>query len=199
MAVATLLMGVATAFMAFKTAAAAEATRDDADASKRSAAAAEESAAVGRATLEDLHRGRELEWRPHLSVTVLSASVRGDSMEKFDFVAENLGRGPALQCVCAYMNGGRGALSGIFEVSPGGRMEGHGGPQTGADQYLGNLFSVPGDLRPDTRWIAICRDGLFGYWYRFRGGTVKPDVWVPDGRGPAWVTAVQAIVPGLAR
>lgn len=192
-------MAAATAYMARKTAAAARATRDDADASQRSAKAAEESAAVGRATLDELQRGRQLERRPHLSVSVPTHSVSGDSMVTFAFVAKNLGRGPALHCVCVGMDDRRGAVSGIFEVGPGGYHEGQGHPDSAADQYLGDLFEVPGNLPAQSGWMTVCRDGLFGYWCRFRPGSVNPDVWVPEGAGPRWVTAVQAILPDLVR
>ena len=198
MAVATFAMAIATACMARKTAAAASATRDDADASQRAAKAAEASVAAARDTLDELRRGRELEWRPHLSISVPSHTVSGGQVT-FDFLALNLGRGPALQCVCVYMDNGRGAVSGVFEVRPSDHEKGHGQTDAAADQYLGDLFAVPGQLPAQTGWIAICRDGLFDYWYRFRSGAVHPDVWTLEGEAPGWVTALQAILPDLAR
>jgi hypothetical protein len=129
-AVATAAMAITTAYMASKTASAASATRDDAKASQRAAEAAEASVSAARDTLDEIRRGRELEWRPHLSITVPTFKVSGDDQVSFDFLAMNLGRGPALQCVCVYMNNRRGAVSGVFEVRPSDREQGHGQTDT---------------------------------------------------------------------
>ena len=196
---ATAAMAIATAYMASKTASAASATRDDARASQRAAEAAEASVAAARDTLDEIRRGRELEWRPHLSITVPTHEVSGADEVSFDFLALNLGRGPALQCVCVYVDNRRGAVSGVFGLAPNERQHGHGRTDPTADQYLGDLFAVPDQLPAQTGWIAICRDGLFGYWYRFRSGAVHPDVWTLEGSAPKWLTAVQAILPDLAR
>ena len=197
-AVATAAMAITTAYMASKTASAASATRDDAKASQRAAEAAEASVAAARDTLGEIRRGRELEWRPHLSITVPSHTVSGGEVT-FDFLALNLGRGPALQCVCVYVDNRWGAVSSVFELAPSERQLGHGRTDRAADEYLGDLFAVPGQLPAQTGWIATCRDGLFGYWYRFRSGAVHPDVWTLEGKAPEWVTAVQAVLPDLAR
>jgi hypothetical protein len=198
-ALATAAMAITTAYMASKTASAASATRDDAKASQRAAEAAEASVAAARDTLDEIRRGRELEWRPHLSITVPTSKVSGADQVSFDFLAMNLGRGPALQCVCVYMDNRRGAVSGVFEVRPSDREQGHGQTDTAADQYLGDLFAVPDRLPVRTGWVAICWDGLFGYWYRFRPSSVNPDVWTLEEPVPKWVTAIQGTVPDLAR
>lgn len=192
-------MAITTAYMASKTASAASATREDAQASERAAGAAEASAAAARDTVDEIRRGRELEWRPHLSITVPSHTVSGGDEVSFEFNAVNLGRGPALQCVCVYMDDRRGAVSGIFELAPSQLYQGQGRTDRAASQYLGALFAVPGRLPPQTGWIAVCRDGLFGNWYRFMPGTVSPDVWTLEGDAPGWVVASQACLPGLAR
>ena len=192
-------MAITTAYMASKTASAASATREDAQASERAAGAAEASAAAARDTLDEIRRGRELEWRPHLSITVPSHTVSGSDEVSFEFKAVNLGRGPALQCVCVYMDNRRGAVSGIFELAPSRSQQGQGRTDRATDQYLGALFAVPGQLPRQTGWIAVCRDGLFGNWYRFMQGTVSPDVWTLAGDPPGWVVASQACLPGSAR
>lgn len=136
----TAVMAIATAYMASKTASAASATLEDAQASGTAARAAETSAAAARDTLDELRRGRELEWRPHLSISVPRHAVNGGDEVSFDFTAVNLGRGPALQCVCVYMDNRRGAVSGIFELAPSQLYQGQGRTDRAAGQYLGRLF-----------------------------------------------------------
>ena len=193
-------MAVATAVMAWKTAGVAVATQADADASCRAAKATEDSAAAARATLDELRKGRELDWRPHLSIDIPSHKVASDGRVEFDYSVKNVGRGPALRCVCVFMDNRRAAFSGVFDVGSGDNMVGHGTNWNGVlDRFVGDIFGVDGQIPARNGWVIVCRDGVFGRWYRFRPSTVAPDSWTGEGEGPRWATAVQAVIPELAR
>lgn len=197
-AVATGLLAGATWWMARKTSTAAAATELDAKASQRAAEATEKSAAAAQASLVEIQRGRELEWQPYLSVEV-PTTTRSPDPDRLAFVASvrNLGRGPALTCICGLRSGDLVALSGVFDLATQAQTEVVGDSTNYGNPNLRAMFLAKHENTVLQRAMAVCRDGLTGHWYRFIQGTVAPDTWDLVEPAPDWVQLIGIAFPEL--
>jgi hypothetical protein len=168
-------------------------TSQSAKAAERSAAATEVSATAAQASVAEIRRDREMEWRPHLSVGPPNILA---NLESFVAEVNNLGRGPALRCVCAVWANERALLTQVFDLAPNARERVHG--EVNRASELNVIFLLDGEPQVSQRSVAICRDGLAGHWYRFTSASVAPDTW--DGRtvlGPMWVEILRRAMPEL--
>jgi hypothetical protein len=191
---ATLILAGVTGFMAWKTSQSVAAMKLDADSSQRAAEATERSAKAAEEGIAEIQRSRELEWRPHLSMAPPIILAAADS---FVMRVTNVGRGPALRCVCGVWANERALFSGAFDL-PAGESRKVMGDRLGVGAFsnLREMFMVKGELPVAQREIAFCRDWLTGSWYRFLRLKVAPDTW--DGvvmPAPSWVLLLQTAVP----
>jgi len=198
-ALTTVGLAIATFRMASKTADAAEATQRDADASQRAAEATQDSARAAQATVAEMQRTRELEWRPYLSLVSLGYAKSQDGIS-FTCNVTNLGRGPALRCVCALFAEEYVAVSPIFNLAP---LENHrkSGQSGKVHDFpaLSQMFALPGEAAIGQRLMAVCRDGLTGHWFRFIEGTVATSEWDSVTQPvPQWVELIRMALPQLA-
>ncbi|MGB6771675.1 MAG: hypothetical protein WBF51_06675 [Candidatus Dormiibacterota bacterium] len=186
---ATLILAGATAWMARKTSKMAESAEKSAAATELSAKAAQESVA-------EIQQSRQADWLPYLSARISELSVREDRV--FKALVVNLGRGPAIHCVCGQWTGEKVVLSTIFNVGPGARVSVLG-TSSGVRNIvrLQRAFLVLGERPHLAKVITICRDGLVGRWYRFVQGVAAPTIWNLRDPLPEWVELIQNALPEL--
>jgi len=194
-ALGTLILAIATWRLAKRTDRVAKATQADAAATTRAAEAGEQSAKAAQAAVEEVRRDRELDWRPYLALDTDTRQTAGDQVS-FEGSMTNVGRGPALVAVFAVLDNNRVALAPPVNIGPGATKPVKG--TTFAGSRLVEMFRVGSELEVNYREMAICRDGLNGYWYRFVGGQPAADVWDRTGVKRVWVRRLEEALPQLA-
>lgn len=185
---ATLVLALATAWMAMKTGAVALATQAAAEQSKAEAAATRDS-------VDELQKDRELAWRPYLVIAVTSTSSGPDGIAA-TLDIENVGRGPALDCVHAFISNGRWSRSSLFAVTPGSRAADIRS-YSKEPPIFGALFTFDQD-DIDNVHVVVCHDAFGDKLYRFVGGRTGFEVWRRDTPRPAWAEAAGLIEPQLS-
>ena len=199
LAVVGALAFLANAVLAFMTWRVATATNEAAQASKEAAEAGQAEAAASRATVDEMRRDRELEYRPYLSWRLTEVTTNGRFGPVVDTPSPrvegaNFGRGPALHClfVAFWPDEATKVRSPLlFDLSPNEalsaivRAEPRGWSVPGRD--------VTGARPAGAKFIrvAFCQDQL-GNSYRFVPFRVDADVWQPKEPRPAWLDWYEA-------
>jgi hypothetical protein len=167
--------------------------------------ATEKSAAAAKATVDEIQRDRELEYRPYLSWSVKKGVMAGADAT-FANVG-NFGRGPAIHCLCcvgwteAYGGGRVPKLrtTGLFDLSPNEPenrnmvLELRSGVQLDSDM-------AGSDVGEDPVRVAFSQDQL-GNYFRFVPYHVEADVYNPskDKAEPRWMVFYRGQVDQLAK
>lgn len=189
-AAATEKAAAATENAALATQAAATATQQEADATREEASATKQMVA-------EVQADRDLNWRPYLRQ---AGGGTSDALEGADQIGwRNIGRGPALNVVCARLYYVKADLGGVmrdvpqWHLSPGTEIIEAGGTQTlnlvtppGSGSASIVLFDVlpPGQLNLTVFFQAIVGRRA----YRLCPPRAEPDVWTPGDKVEPWVS-----------
>jgi len=194
-AVATAVAAVATAILAAATYWLAKTTRDELQQTKREITATEKQAEASTKMLTEVQTDRDLNWRPYLR---LEGTGLTDALEGQDQIGwKNVGRGPALNVVCARLFYVKANLGGVmtdvphWRLAPGSSIIEDGGTHTfnlsnPAGPVPMVLFDVlpPGPLNVSVFFQAITGRRA----YRLCPPRAEPDVWAPGDKVEPWVS-----------
>ncbi len=186
----TLMAARATRRSAEATEKAAEATRDEADATR------EEAAATKQMILE-VQTDRDLDWRPYFRLGGTSYSNSLDSQDQINW--RNVGRGPALNVVCARLYYVKADLGGVSHDVPQWHLStGMAVIEANGEEVM-NLGRPPRDrpvpmvifevLPPGQMNLSLFFQTIVGRRaYRLCPPRAELDVWTPGDKVEPWVS-----------
>jgi hypothetical protein len=185
---ATLLLAVATFGIVWRSWGVAKATGD-------AAGAAADEAKASRDLIDEIKTDRQLNWRPYLFLTQSTRLANEPGKDDYlDF--QNLGRGPAFNCIYARYSELQGPGGQVVPEWRSHKEPGVIGPASGyqaspapqAHPIPMHLFQDDDGRMADKPIALLYQDTLSNNAYRLLPPRAKPDIWKPGDRAQQWVT-----------